>query len=127
MSLRGNYFVKLIKYIKNVYHIERHIKHVTDDRVHPTHKTPQIISLVLTGFLLRKQSYNQLNCMIKSDEFHTLTTSNERVPKIDTIRSSLKTVNLNCLRRINKSIITKVVRNKVLNEDTIDGYTVATE
>ena len=125
MNSRENYFLKLIKYIKNVYHIDRQLEHITDKRLNPTYKTSQIILLVLTSFLLRIQSFNQLNCMIKSGEFHTLTTSNERVPKIDTIRSSLKTVNLNCLRRINKSIITKAVRNKVLDEGTIDGYTVA--
>ena len=125
MSLRGNYFVKLIKYIKNVYHIERQIEDVKDDRVNPTYKTPLIISLVLTGFLLRIQSFNELNCMIKSGEFDTMVSNNDGIPKIDAIRSSLKTVSLNCLRNINNSVIKKAVRNKVLDEGTIDGYTVA--
>jgi len=125
MNSRDNYFVKLNKYIKNVYHIDRQLEHIADKRLNPTYKTSQIISLVLTSFLLRIQSFNELNCMIKSGEFNTLTTSNVRVPKIDTIRSSLKTVNLNCLKRINNSIIKKAVRNKVLDEGTIDGYTVA--
>ena len=125
MNSRDNYFVKLIKYIKNVYHIDSQIEYVTNNRVNPTYKLSKIISLVLMGFLLRIQSFNQLNCMIKSGEFNPMVSCNDRVPKIDTIRSSLKTVNINCLRSINSSIIKKAVRNKVLDEGTIDGYTVA--
>jgi len=30
MNLRDNYFVKLVKYIKNVYNIDNKIKHITD-------------------------------------------------------------------------------------------------
>ncbi len=66
MNSRDNYFVKLNKYIKNVYHIDRQLEHITDKRLNPTYKTLQIISLVLTSFLLRIQSFNQLNCMIKA-------------------------------------------------------------
>lgn len=113
--MRGNYFVKLIKYIKNVYHIEMQIEYATDDRVNPTYKTPQIISLVLTGFLLRVQSFNQLNHMIESAEFNSLKLNNKAVPKIDSIRNSLKSVDLNCLRKINNYIIKKTVRNKSLD------------
>lgn len=39
MNSRDNYFVKLIKYIKNVYHIDSQIEYVTDNRVNPTYKT----------------------------------------------------------------------------------------
>jgi len=48
MRLRDNYFVKLIKYIKNVYNIDKQIEHVSDKQVNPTYKTAQIISIVLT-------------------------------------------------------------------------------
>lgn len=56
MISRVNYFVKLVKYIKNVCHIDRQIERITDSRVNSTYKKVQIISLVLTGFLLRIQS-----------------------------------------------------------------------
>ena len=64
MNLRENYFVKLIKYIKNVYHIDKQIKYITDSRLNPTYKASHIISLVLARFLLRIRSFNQLNLMI---------------------------------------------------------------
>ena len=59
--LRENCFTKLIKYINNVYHIDKQIEHISDKKLNPTYKTPQIISLVLTGFLLRMKSFNSLN------------------------------------------------------------------
>jgi len=111
--------------VKNVYRIDKQIEHITDNRLNPTYKTTQIISLVLTGFLLRIQSFNQLNFMIKAGEFNSMYSREDKVPKIDAIRSSLKSINLNAIRRINKSIIKKAVRNRALDIGAIDGYTVA--
>jgi len=124
MNLRENYFVKLMKYIKNVYHIDNQIEYITDNRLNPKYKASQIISLVLTGFLLRIQSFNQLNFMIKAGEFSNIYSHKDRIPKIDAIRSSLKSINLNALRQINEKIIKKAIRNKGLGGGTIDGNTV---
>ncbi|NRT91281.1 hypothetical protein [Clostridium beijerinckii] len=63
--MRKNYFAKLVKYMKNVYHIENGINKLTDLRVNPTYDTAQIIKLVLLFFLLRIKSFNELNLMIK--------------------------------------------------------------
>jgi len=124
MNLRNNYFVKLIRYINNTYHIDKQIEHIHDKRVKPTYKTSQILFITLVGFLLRITSFNQLNCKIKSGEFDSLFVGETQIPRIDSIRNSLKTINLSGLRKINKSIIRKAVRNKVLSVGTIDGYTV---
>ena len=121
MNLRENYFIKMMRYVKNVYHIDRQIEHITDNRLNPTYKTPQIISLVLVGFLLRIRSFNQLNFLIKAGEFNSIYAYEDRIPKVDAIRNSLKSINLNTLRRINQKIVRKAVRNKVYNEGTIDG------
>ena len=123
--MRENYFIKLSKYIKNVYHMDKQIECVTDNRLNPTYKTSQIISLVLIGFLLRIQSLNQLNFMIKAGEFSNMHSQKDGLPKIDAIRSSLKSINLNKLRQINERIVRQAVRNKALDAGTIDGYTVA--
>jgi len=69
MNLRENYFLKLIKYINIVYHLDKQIEYITDKRLNPTYKTSEIISPVLTGLLVRVQSFNQLKCMIKFGEF----------------------------------------------------------
>ena len=125
MSLRQNYFLKLAKYIKNVYHIDKQIEQITDNRKNPTYKTSRIISLVLTEFLLRVKSFNRLSYMIKTGEFNSMFPSIEGTPKIDAIRNSLKSVKLGSIRKMNLNIVKKAVRNKVLDEGTIDGYTVA--
>jgi hypothetical protein len=70
--MRKNYFSKLVKYIKNVYHIERGLNKLSDARVNPTYSTGQVILPVLFGFLLRIKSFNELNLMIKSNEFSKL-------------------------------------------------------
>lgn len=123
--MRDNYFTKLIKYINKVYHIDKNFKHIKDKRVNPTYKTSHILSLVLTGFLLRIKSFNQLNLMIKAGEFNSLFATDVRIPKIDSIRNALKSVDIGTLRNINLSIIKKTCRNKVLDDGTINGYTVA--
>jgi len=51
--LRENYYTKLIKYINKVYHIDKQLEHISDKRVNPKYKTSKVISIVLTGFLLR--------------------------------------------------------------------------
>lgn len=56
--MRNNYFSKLIKYIKNVYHIEDKISKLKDGRVTPSFKTGKVILPMLFGFLLRIQSLN---------------------------------------------------------------------
>lgn len=55
--------------ISNATDFDKQMQHITDKRKNPTYKTSQIISLVLTGFLLRIQSFNQLNSMIETGEF----------------------------------------------------------
>jgi len=63
--------------------------------------------------------------MIKAGEFNNTNGITGGVPKIDAIRNSLKPVKMSSLTKINQSIIKKTIRNKVLDEGTIDGYMVA--
>jgi len=67
--MRKNYFAKLVKYMKNVYHIERGLYKLSDRRLNPTYSTGQVILPVLLGFLLRIKSFNELNLIIKNNEF----------------------------------------------------------
>ena len=124
-KLRKNYFTKLIKYMKNVYNIENGLNKLIDGRINPTYDTAQVITLVLLGFLLRIKSFNELNLMIKNNEFRELFRRGTRLPLIDTIRDTLKVINIKGLKQINEYIIKKAVENKVFENGTIDGLTVA--
>lgn len=59
--MRQNYFVKLVKYMKAVYHLERGLNKLSYGRVNPTYSTGQVILPVLFGFLLWIKSFNELN------------------------------------------------------------------
>ena len=123
--MRKNYFVKLINYTKNVYHIDNGINKLTDGRVNPTYSTGQVILPLLFGFLLRIKSMNELNCMLKENEFKNLIPKWTKVPQIDTMRDVVKLIELIGLHKILKLIIKKAIENKVFANGTIDGYTVA--
>jgi len=63
--------------------------------------------------------------MIKTGDFNNNALRGNQIPKIDAIRNSLKSVDINILRKVNENIIKISIRNKVLTGGTIDGLTVA--
>ena len=87
--------------MKNVYHIEKGLNQLTDGRINPTHDTAQVVILVLLGFLLRIESFNELNLMIKNNEFSKLFPSGIRLPLVDTIRDTFKVIDIKGLKQIN--------------------------
>ena len=122
--MRQNYFVKLVRYMKNVYHVDRGLNKLSDGRVNPTYSTGQVILPVLFGFLLRIKSFNELNFMINNNEFSKLFPRGTKLPQIDAIRDTLKVIDLNGLKQVNQNIIKTTELNKVFENGTIDGYTV---
>ena len=110
--------------MKNVYHIENGVNKLSDRRINPTYQTSQIIMPVLFGFLLRIKSFNELNLMIKNNEFSKLFPRGTKLPLVDTIRDTLKVIDIKGLKQINQHIIKKSVENKVFENGTIKGYMV---
>ncbi len=123
--MRNNYFRKLIKYMKNVYKIDDGLRSLTDGRTSPTYQTGHVVSLTLFGFLLRIRSFNELSSMKKGNEFQKLYQRGCKFPRIDTIRETLKVLDLCRLQELNKKVVKKAFRNKVFNEGTTSGYRVA--
>ena len=123
--MRKNYFAKLARYMKNVYHLERGLNKLSDGRVNPIYSTGQAILPVLFGFLLRIKSLNELNPMIKNHEFSKLFPRGTKLPQVDAIRDTLKVIDIYGLKQINQDIVKKAVENKVFENGTIDGYMVA--
>jgi len=58
--------------------------------------------------------------MLKEDEFKNLFPRGTKLPRIDTIRDTLKIIDLNGFADINKSIVKKAIKNKTYVNDTID-------
>jgi len=62
--MRKKYFVKLVNYIKNAYHLGRGSNKLFDKRANQTYSTAQTIMPVLFGFLLRKlKSWGRKRCI----------------------------------------------------------------
>ena len=120
-----NYLKKFIKYAKKVYHIEEGIKTLTDARKNPLYTTAEAVLPVLLGFLMRIQSFNELKYKLKSYDFKNIISKKMKLPQIDTIRDTLKVLANQGLYKMHNRIIKKAKRNKVFEEGTIDGYTVA--
>lgn len=123
--MRRNYFAKLINYIKNVYHIDESFNKYKDGRVNPQYKTKHVLLPLLFGLLLRIESLNKLKYLLKDNEFKNLFPKGTQMPSVDTIRDTLKVLDMKGPHLINKSIINRAVRNKVFDSGTIDGYIAA--
>ncbi|MCB2348966.1 hypothetical protein LGL08_05250 [Clostridium estertheticum] len=111
--------------MKEVYRIERGISKLRDKRRNPIYSTGNVILPVLFGFIIRIQSFNELNNRIKSNDFKKLVSRKTKFPLIDTIRDTLKCINVQRLDDINVRIIKKSVENKVFRKGTVEGYRVA--
>jgi len=122
--MRKNYFVKLMNYMKNVYHIENGINKLTDERVSPKYKTPQVIMPLLLGFMIRVESMNELKFRLKENEFINVFSRGTKLPQIDTIRDTLKVLEIDGLKVILHHTVRRAIANKVFNNGTIDGYVV---
>ena len=123
--MRKNYLAKLVKYIKNVFDIEKGLNNLTDGRKNPTFKTKIVVLPVLFAFILRTRSFNELNNCIVENEFKNLLPRGCKLPKIDAIRDTLKVIDVSKIRVILKDTVRKARENKVFTNGTIDGYVVA--
>jgi phage head maturation protease len=57
---------------------------------------------VLLGFSLRIKSFNELNLMIKNNEFRTLFRHDTQLPLVNAIRDTLKVIDIKGLKPINE-------------------------
>ena len=122
--MRNNHFAKLVKYMKNVFGIDKSLNRLTDSRVNPKYKTGQIILPLLLGLLLRIESMNELKYMLGENEFRNVFRRGTNLPQIDTIRDTLKVIDLDGLEVILTHTVKKAIKNKVFRDGTIDGYMV---
>lgn len=125
VNMKRGYLKKLISYMKKVYDIENGLMKLTDTRINPTYSTASVILPVLFGFLVRIKSFNELKYRLQSGDFKGLVLNQTKLPQIDTIRNTLKKVEIQGIQDINRGIIKTSIRNKVVRQGTIDGYTVA--
>ena len=111
--MRSNYFGMLMKYMKNVYHIERGINKLSDGRKYPKYKTAQVIAPLLLGFMLRIKSMNELKLILYENEFKNVFSRNISLPQIDTIRDTLKVIEVDGLKYILVHTVKKAIEKSI--------------
>jgi len=67
---------------------------------------------------------NELKFRLQEDEFINVFSRRTMLPKIDTIRDTLKVLETQGLKAILHHIVKRAVANKVFDNGTIDGYMV---
>ncbi len=122
--MNENKMIKLIKYMKEVYAIDYYLDKLSDSRVNPSYTTSEVSTILLFGFLLRIKSFEMFDEMIKQD-FKKLFPRKHKLPSVDTMRDTLKLIDLEGLANMNKSIVHTTIKNRVFEQGTIDGYVVA--
>ena len=122
--MRSSYFEKMIHYINNVYHVDNVFNDLTDTRVYPKYKTKQIATILLIGFLLRIESFNDLKFMLGKKRFSKLFPKGTDIPKIDTFRDTSKAMCVKILQLTQICFVKTMRRNKVFESGTIAGLVV---
>ncbi len=109
--MRNNHFTKLMKYMKNVFSIDKGLSQLTDARVNPKYKTGQVILPLLLGLLLRIESMNELKFMLAENEFSNVIKRGTEMSQIDTIRDTVKGIDLEGLEVILTHTVKKAIKN----------------
>ena len=114
---------KFIKYIKSVFEFESIVKSQKDFRQKSLIKTGTIFTIVFLGFVLRVQSFNELERLINEQYFDVVFPKGTKMPSIDQIANVLGVWDLDILSNSFKHIVNKIIKNKTFSNGTIDGYT----
>ena len=70
------------------------------------------------------ESMNELKFMLQENEFINIFPRGTKLPQIDTIRDTLKVLEINGLKVILHHTVKRAIANKVFDNGTIDGYVV---
>jgi hypothetical protein len=107
-----------------VQNIGDKIKKIRDNRDNPKIATNSIAFVLLIGFMLKMRSFNQLDNWLEHDDFRRIVPKKMRLPRIDAVRDSLKVMEINDVAGCHYSIIKVSIKNKLVRNGTVDGYTV---
>ena len=118
---------KFVRYINGVYGVARYLHGIHDGKRRRTIKAGIIGYLLIFSFVLQVSSFNRMKYLLEENKtrFQNLLPKGTRLPKIDAIRETVKTMRLSDIRAMFEGIIDKIAENKVLRENTINGLRVA--
>ena len=88
-------------------------------------ETSTIAFIVLFAFICGLKSFNRLERWLENKKFKKLLPRRRKLPRIDTIRRSLSSFDIDSLNGMHEHIVKTAFRNKVFRKGTIDGLKVA--
>jgi hypothetical protein len=122
--MNKGYLKTLLKYVSNVYDLGKKINSLKDKRQNTTIKTKAVAISLLLGFMISIRSFNKLDDYLENKDFRKLVPKKLKMPRIGTIRDSLKTFEIDGLVRTHDEILKKSKQNKLYRDGTIEGLKV---
>jgi hypothetical protein len=117
---------KFIKFANEVYGLAGYAKRIRDNKKRRTIKTGVVVYLLIFSFCLNTSSFHRMRYMLELNRtrFRNLLPKGTRLPKIDAIRETVKAMNMEDVKEMHNGIVDRIVENKVLRENTINGLRV---
>jgi len=122
--MNKGYLKTLLKYISNVHDLGKKINSLKDKRQNSIIKTKAVAISLLIGFMVSIRSFNKLDDYLENKDFRKLVPKKMKLPRIGTVRESLKTFEIDGLVRVHDEILKKSKQNKLYRDGTIDGLKV---
>jgi hypothetical protein len=118
---------KFVRYINKVFGIAKYAHQIRDGKRRRSIRAGVIGYLLIFAFVLQVSSFNRMKYLLENNKkrFMNLLPKGTRLPKIDAVRETVKTMELEDVRAMYDGTIDKAVENKVLRENMINGLRVA--
>ena len=118
------YLKTLLKYVSNVYDLGKKINSLRDKRKNTSIPTKAVAISLIIGFMLSIRSFNKLDDYLENNDFRKIIPKRMKLPRIGTVRDSLKTFEIDGLIRVHDEILKESKKNKLYRNGTIDGLKV---
>lgn len=118
------YLKALLKYVSNVYDLGKKINSLKDKRKNTRISTKAVAISLIIGFMLSIRSFNKLDDYLENKDFRKIIPKRMKLPRIGTVRDSLKTFEIDGLIGVHDEILKESKKNKLYRNGTIDGLKV---
>ena len=118
---------KFMSYINKEHKVAQYVKQIKDKRSRLLIRTSVVAYLLIFSFAMHVSSFNRMKYLLEDNKarFINLFPKNTKLPKIDAIRDSVKSMSINDVNEMHGAIVANAIQNGALEENTINGLKVA--
>lgn len=127
MSNNETVLSQFMIYIHKVYKIGELVHQIKDSRKRRSIKVSTSAYMLIFAFAFRVSSFNEMQFWVEESKsrFGHLFKKGTHLPKIDALRGIVKMMRIEDVQNLFDSVIDRLIENKVLRENTINGLRVA--